>query len=172
MWSKNLVSKRLIRLSFISFVSNNFGVNLIEGTFHRPETNSSVSYHYLLKRLQNVISSDVSVVIGSSTDLVGMRCLKSPRTSFIVQIIFYVQQLHSKNPEMILVKKHDLDFLLLFRQILDMWHSLDRLHKFNFIKYSTVLQRNSIFLKKPAIVSIENIYVYSDRYGYSDLKSD
>ena len=35
-----------------------------------------------------------------------------------------------------------------------------------------VRQRNSIFLKKRAIVSIENVFVYSDRYGHSDLKSD
>ena len=33
-------------------------------------------------------------------------------------------------------------------------------------------QRNSIFLKKRAIASIENVFVYSDRYGHSDLKSD
>ena len=35
-----------------------------------------------------------------------------------------------------------------------------------------VRQRNSIFLKKRAIASIENVFVYSDRYGHSDLKSD
>ena len=35
-----------------------------------------------------------------------------------------------------------------------------------------VCQRNSIFLKKRAIASIENVFVYSDRYGHSDLKSD
>ena len=35
-----------------------------------------------------------------------------------------------------------------------------------------VRQRNSIFDKKPAMQSIENVFVYSDRYGHSDLKSD
>ena len=35
-----------------------------------------------------------------------------------------------------------------------------------------VRQKNSIFLKKLAIASIENVFVYSDRYGHSDLKSD
>ena len=35
-----------------------------------------------------------------------------------------------------------------------------------------VRQRNSIFLEKRAIASIENVFVYSDRYGHSDLKSD
>ena len=35
-----------------------------------------------------------------------------------------------------------------------------------------VRQRNSIFLMKRAIASIENVFVYSDRYGHSDLKSD
>ena len=33
-----------------------------------------------------------------------------------------------------------------------------------------VRQRNSIFLKKRAIASIENVFVYSDRYRHSDLK--
>ena len=35
-----------------------------------------------------------------------------------------------------------------------------------------VRQRNSIFHKNHAIPSIENVFVYSDRYGHSDLKSD
>ena len=35
-----------------------------------------------------------------------------------------------------------------------------------------VRQRNSIFLMKRAIASIENVFVYSDRYGHSDIKSD
>ena len=35
-----------------------------------------------------------------------------------------------------------------------------------------VRQRNSIFLMKRAIASIENVFVYSDRCGHSDLKSD
>ena len=35
-----------------------------------------------------------------------------------------------------------------------------------------VRQRNSIFLEKRAIASIENVFVYSDRDGHSDLKSD
>ena len=35
-----------------------------------------------------------------------------------------------------------------------------------------VRQRNSIFYKKRAIPSIENVFVYSDRYGNSDLKYD
>ena len=35
-----------------------------------------------------------------------------------------------------------------------------------------VRQRNSIFLKKRAIASIENVLIYSERYGHSDLKSD
>ena len=32
-----------------------------------------------------------------------------------------------------------------------------------------VRQRNSIFLKKRVLASIENVFVYSDRYGYFDL---
>ena len=35
-----------------------------------------------------------------------------------------------------------------------------------------VRQRNSIFLKKRAIASIENVFVYSGKYSHSDLKSD
>ena len=35
-----------------------------------------------------------------------------------------------------------------------------------------VRQRNTIFLMKRAKASIENVFVYSDRYGHSDLKSD
>ena len=37
---------------------------------------------------------------------------------------------------------------------------------------SLVRQRDSIFLLKRAIGSIENVFVYSDRYGHSDLKTD
>ena len=42
----------------------------------------------------------------------------------------------------------------------------------SFIGVYIVRQRNSIFHKKRAIPSIENVFVYSDRYSHSDLKSD
>ena len=38
-----------------------------------------------------------------------------------------------------------------------------------FLSVNIVRQRNSIFLEKRAIASIENVFVYSDRYGHSDL---
>ena len=47
---------------------------------------------------------------------------------------------------------------------------LDYLYKLSFPLI--VRQRNSIFLKKRAIPSIENVFVYSDRYCNSGLKPD
>ena len=62
-----------------------------------------------------------------------------------------------------------LDYFHIFAQNIDYGYTLEspQLEPLNVVR-----QRNSIFLKKRAIAYIENVFVYSDRYGHSNLKSD